>query len=339
VKTSRLGLPAAVLLAVCTTACSALLDWSDFTGGPGDAGSEGEGGPDATADAPPDGPEGSVPDVVVSCGNGGTCAANAPLGWMGPVALYVGAGPAPSCDADAASLFTGGDPIAPAATCTGCSCGASSVSCADPVVTLFDDPSCSTGGSKVTASTSCSPILAAAATVAAPVATGSCAPSGGVATLAPVTWTTVARACPVSPSGSCPGGDLCVPGQPASTSVCVMQSGSATACPPGYTSGPQIFYTGVDDTRGCSACACGAATNAACTIASPAVDGYIEGCMVTPEVMLAAPTASCTSLEASVFLELVATPMPGAAGTCAASGGGPTGSAAPTGAASFCCAP
>jgi hypothetical protein len=349
VSRSSLTLALAVTLAACTSACSALLDWS-FTGGLGDAGA-GDGGEtdasssdattDVTADVTSDGSEASPsPDVLVPCGSGGTCASNAPPGWMGPVSLYVGAGAPPACDADASSLFDGkGDLVAPAASCTSCGCGgATGVSCAPPVVTGFDAPGCSSGGTTQTISSSCTPILAAAVTVAVPQPTGSCTPSGGVATTTPPAWMTQARACPVSPSGTCSGGALCVPAQPASNAVCVMQPGAATACPAGYPSGPQIFYTGVDDARGCTTCTCGAVSGVTCTIASPAVGAFDSPtCTTTPTVSLSAPSA-CTSLGTSLFVELVATPVLSGQGSCTTSGGGaPTGTATGTGAASFCC--
>jgi hypothetical protein len=336
-----------VTLAVCTSACSALLDWSDYTGGLGDAGAGDGGGADgassdATTDVTFDGAEASpTPDVVVPCGSGGRCAANAPSNWMGPVSLYVGAGAAPPCDADASSLFDGkGDLIAPAASCTSCGCGgAAGVSCADPVVTAFDAPGCSGGGTMQTVSSSCATIFAAAVTVAAPQPTGSCTPSGGVATTTPPVWNTQARACPLSPSGTCSGGSLCVPAQPASSAVCVMQSGAATMCPAGYTSGPQIFYMGVDDARGCTPCTCGAVSGVTCTIATPAIDIYEDpACAMTP-TGLSAPSA-CTSPGAILSAELVAAPVLSGQGSCSSTGGGTTtGTATGTGAMSFCCLP
>jgi hypothetical protein len=348
VRTSRLALAAAVALAACTTACSALLDWSGFTGGPGDGGA-GEGGETdaATSDAPPDVASDAPPDVIVSCGNGGTCAPNAPGGWMGPVSLYVGAVAAPSCDADASSLFNGqGDLVAPAATCSNCSCGtATGVTCATPVLSIFEDTQCTKPATPQTAtvSSSCSPVLALAlaVTVAAPLPTGgSCAPSGGALTAPAAAWSTRAQACPISVPGSCSGGGLCVPGQPASSSVCVMKPGTETLCPPGYPSGPQVFYTGVDDTRGCSACTCGSPSGATCAIGSPAIDAFVTPpCTATPNLTLTAPSP-CTALGGALFMELVSQPMVSGQGTCAVSGGGmPSGAATPTGATSFCCLP
>ena len=346
---SRRTLAAAIVLVAFTPACSALLDWSDFTGGSGDDGGVEGGVPDATTDAAGDvttdsaqvGSDVAFSDAVVPCGNGGTCAPNAPAAWMGPVALYVGAGAAPACDADAATLFDGkGDLVAPAATCSSCGCGAPSVSCADPVVTAYDTPACSTSNMTVTPTSSCSPIFAPAVTVAAPALSGSCAASGGSPTTQPPAWNTAARACPISAPGTCAGGSLCVFGQPASSSVCVMQSDAVTTCPASYPVGPQIFYTGVSDSRGCSACTCGAVSGVTCTIASSAVEAFVKpGCPTPADVTLSAPS-TCTSLSGALFLELAATPVLSGQGSCAVSGGGAaTGAATPTDATSFCCLP
>ncbi len=346
----RLAWSLALLLAASPSACSVLLDWSDYTGGEGGAGDGGDiDAPtsDATTDVASDSSEASPPpDVVVTCGSGnGVCASNAPSTWMGPVSLHVGTGAPPACDADASSLFEGkGDLVAPGATCTSCGCGGpTGVSCADPVVTTYDAPGCMGTGTSQTATTSCGTILAAAVTVAAPQVTGSCAPTGGVASSTPPAWGTQALACPVSPTGTCSGGALCVPAPPSSSAVCVMQMGAATACPAGYPAGPQIFYAGVDDARGCTPCTCGALTGVNCTIASPAISAFNANdptCMMASTASLSAPSG-CTSLGiTSPFIELVATPVLSGQGSCSSTGGGvPTGTATGAQPTSFCCLP
>jgi hypothetical protein len=329
------------MLALGATGCSALLDWNDYTGGSGDGGGAptGEGGLDATSgDAATDAP--IAADVIVTCGSGGTCAPGAPSNWMGPVVLTVGAGSPPMCPTGTTDVFDGhGDLVAPAATCSSCSCGAASVTCAGPVLTLYDDPGCTTAaGTTLTAGAACTPVVAAAVTVAAPVATGSCAPSTSVATTTPPTWGTTARACTVGAPPPCSGGGLCVLPS-ASADVCVMQMGAATMCPHGYPAGPQLFYTGVDDGRACSACSCGAPSGVSCSIASPAVDAYApgSGCSGTPGVTMSAP-ATCTELTPYQFVELVAPPSVVGTGSCGVAGGGMAiGMATPKGATSFCC--
>ena len=350
---SRASVAALAILAACSSGCSVLLDWSDYTGGLGDGG--GDGGPgtdgspgDATndADANIEASDSAAADVVVPCGSGGSCAASAPSGWMGPVALYAGTAAAPACDASASSLFDGmGNLSAPAPTCSTCSCGTASASCAAPVVSIYEGASCSgnptTTGTPSTSCTISAELLLALVSVSAPALTGSCAPGTSTPTTTPPSWGMVARACPLSGGtpGGCSTGATCEPPQPASTSVCVMQTGAATSCPSSYPSGPQIFYTGVMDGRGCAACTCSAPAGASCTIASPAVDTYTQPGCTTPDLMLSAPS-SCTAVTEDIALELVASPMLSGTAACAVSGGGtPTGMALPTGATSFCCLP
>lgn len=338
-RPSRLAVLAVATLAAGASACSALLDWSDFTGGELDAGSDGGNQGDATmGDARADAAD-SAADAIVPCGNQAECAPAAPSGWTGPVVLYNGAGPAPACNGGASSVFDGmGNLSAPPAICTMCSCGGASASCADPVMTLYDEPTCtSTATGTVTASASCGAIFAAAVTVAAPALTGSCPPGTSAPTVTPPSWGTVARACPVSGGSGCSGGAMCVPSPPASNAVCVMQPGAATTCPAGYPDGPSIFYQGVNDTRGCSDCACSAPSGATCSIASPAIDAYQDPGCGSPQVNLSAPSG-CTILGTDLFVELVATPtLSGTPGCSVSDGGTATGSATGTGATSFCC--
>ncbi len=349
---SRLAVLAVATFAAGTTACSALLDWSEFTGGAVGVGTDGGTDGDATTtDSSTDGPamggdatDSATPDAVVSCGDGGVCAPMAPSGWMGPVALYTGAGTAPACAGGATSLFDGmGMLMAPPATCSSCSCDAASVSCATPVVSIYEAPSCSgTASTTVTPATSCTmeaQLFAAMVSVAPPALSG-CAPGTSTPTLTPPSWGMVARACPVTGTGGCSGTESCIPARPSSTSVCVMQPGTATACPAGYPSGPQTFYTGVNDSRGCSACTCSTPSGATCAIASPAVDTYQNPGCGTPDAMLSANN-SCTTVAGDLYLELVATPTLTGAPSCVAGGGTPTGMATgdPATATSFCCLP
>ena len=334
-----LPLGVATLIA-CASGCSALLDWSGFTGGAGDAVAAGDAALDVDpSDAPPEHADAVVADAPVAC-TGGTCAPGAPAGWTGPVSLYVGSGPAPA--ACAVSVFDGhGELVAPPASCASCGCeAATGVGCAEPVLSLFVDPGCSKPSTAVSVSTSCTPLLAAAATLAAPALTGgSCAPSGGSATVAPLAWATVARACSIGASASCGAGGSCVTGQPSATAVCVMQASATTACPSGYPIGPQVLYTHADDTRGCGACTCATPSGAACSIAAPAVDTSMDPSCSNPLVMMAAPSG-CTLLNGSLFATLAPGAVPTLTGqpTCAVSGGGmPSGAATPGGATSFCC--
>jgi len=330
--------------------CSALLDWNDFSGGLGDGGgtdgstadgsvegSAGEAGGDAPADTTP-----------VPCGTAMQCTTSAPAGWTGPVELYaapVAQGAPPSCGPgfNATPVFDGNAMLtAPQATCSACSCGAvTGESCDGPVMTFYFDSSCQNAAGTQTVTSSCQPTtIAQSVTVAAPLAAGgTCGSDGGVATTTPPTWGQVARACsPTSTApGSCPGGQVCAsaPASPFSTSVCVMQTGIATACPTAYPTGPQVFYAGVADMRTCSPCQCSAPTGAQCTIGSPAVTNCIGGSLNAPNACAAFTGPSPVMLTNPSQLVLA---NPGSC-TVTAGGGAATGTATGSTPSSFCCSP
>jgi hypothetical protein len=339
-----LALVCAIAAAAGATACSALLDWSGFTGGAAadaEAGSPGDGG-DANDE----------PDVpVVACTGASTCAPTLPTGWTGPLALYVGlpdAGAEPGCPSGFAQapVFEGsGSLVADPAQCSTCTCGpASGVTCADPVMTLYVDPFCMQSiGSPAPVSSACTPTMLGAfsLTLGGPLPTGgACTPSGSTPTISTPTWGTIARACAPAMPALCPTGAPCapLPSAPYSPRLCVMEKGSASSCPPAYSFGPQVFYTGVSDARGCAPCSCATPTGGTCTIGSPAVDEYKDlGCS-TVTAMIDAPSG-CTAVTGPDPVQLVSAPMLSAPGSCVAGGGDSVGAATPTGAMSFCCTP
>jgi len=331
--------------------CSVLLDWNDFSGGVGDGGGkDGSNTTDGTVEGSPGdtGSDAPAETTTTACGTAMECATSAPAGWTGPVELYAataGQGAPPSCGTgfDATPVFDGNAMLtASPATCSACGCGAvSGESCDGPVMSFFFDSSCSPpaiGTQTVTSSCEPTSIAAQSVTVAAPAAAGGmCTTTGGVATTTPTTWGQVARACaPTStPMGTCPSGDVCAPSPPApfSTSLCVMQVGAATTCPSAYPTGPQVFYTAVDDERTCSACLCGAPTGAQCTIGSPAITNCVGGSLNAP--------STCVAFTGPSPVVLASTPTLASAGSCTvtAGGGAPTGMATATTPTSFCCSP
>jgi hypothetical protein len=211
-------------------------------------------------------------------------------------------------------------------------------------MTFYADDKCNNVyGNPLTVTGTCatSPLGAFGATVAAPQATGgACAASGGVASTTPPTWEQIARACVGSaPSGQadCNAGQVCAPtpSSPFATQLCVVQPRAVTACPPEYPSGPQVFYAGVDDKRGCSTCQCAGPTGGACTIANPA----IEAC--TPPGGTWSSPGTCAPITGPEPVRLASgsTPTLVDAGTCTLTDGGvPVGAASGNGATSFCCA-
>lgn len=331
--------------AACLGGCSALLDWGDFSGGMGDAG----GGADASTVLPggDGGDAGESGDA--SSGTCGTCWPAAPSGWTGPVSLYVGAA-APPCSKPAFGEGFGGLQASPA-TCASCFCESpAGVDCAEPVMSFYVETTCNVAnpaGGSLSVGLSCAstPLGTQAVKVAAPqISGGTCAADGGAPTTPQVSWkTTGVYACPAAKSsGTCAAGGVCASPPPSGVPLCVTQPGVAASCPGAYPNGPSVFYTGADDTRGCSTCTCGPPSGGSCSIASPAVDTYgitdIK-CVSPAASQLDAPNA-CAPLTGPDAVMLIAVPTLVSAGACAVSGGGqPTGGATPTGAQSFCCAP
>jgi len=347
----RSPLAAFALVAACgTTACSVLLDWSDFSGGT-DGGTGADSGVDATTDdgSSSDGADAAPGDTGGACGL--ACTSAAPSGWVGPLALFVGTvgqGSAPPCGAgfDGTPAFDGyGELTTPTPTCSTCSCTPSVVTCAGPLLSFFADGACMTPVGTTTASSSCqtSPFAAQSVTVGSPTPSGgTCGAGGGALTSAQPSWGQAARACApsaVPTSTGCDAGLVCAPAAsaPFSTRPCVMQTGTATACPPEYPTGPQTFFTGIDDQRACTPCQCSGPTGAKCTIGSPAIDVAVTpSCQVTTG-SLDAPVA-CAAFQGPEFVTLASQPTLTDPGTCALAGGGtPMGGATATGATSFCC--
>jgi hypothetical protein len=344
---------ASVLVAAAcgTTACSVLLDWSNFSGGLGDGGAGADAAIDGLGEASgADAADTSTGDSAATCGL--ACVAASTAGWAGPLALYVGPtgqGASPPCGPgfDATSAFDGfGELTAPTPTCSACSCTPSVVTCAGPVLSFFADDGCATPVGSITASSSCqtTPFTAQSVTIGGAMPSGgSCGSTGGALTSAAPSWAQAVRACApsaVPASTGCDAGLVCAPAPaaPFSTRPCVMQAGMATACPPEYPTGPQTFFTGIDDQRGCTACQCAGPTGAQCTIGSPALDVSVTpGCSVTTGT-LDAPSA-CTQFQGPEFVTLARQPTLTSPGSCAVAGGGtPTGGVTAAGATSFCCA-
>jgi hypothetical protein len=114
-----------------------------------------------------------------------------------------------------------------------------------------------------------------------------------------------------------------------------MQTGTATACPSAYPTGPQLFYAGVTDPRTCSACQCGAPTGAQCTIGSPAVTNCVGGSLNAPNACAAFTGPSPVKLTDPSQLVLA---NPGSCSVTAGTGT-PTGTATGSSPTSFCCNP
>jgi hypothetical protein len=281
-------------------------------------------------------------------------------GWSGPFALFSGAsGTLPSgCDPAtyvSAPAFTGNEGLSPAPAQCSCTCAPpEGRSCTPPGVTFYAqaDNTCATpcdaglslDGGCVVVPTSC-PSFVIGSTVPAG---GSCVADGGV-TIPPLAWSKAAMACSpgqTAPRGSCGSGELCLPSK---APFCIMHPGSV-ACPPGeYYVAPYVYFSSADDSRGCTACSCGAPSSGSCSLspvtpppgipyfdaAAPSGLVYLDTSCVTPSGVFFVPE-SCPGLPTAKSLKLSATIVL-EGGTCEPSGATATGSAMPNTPTTFCC--
>jgi hypothetical protein len=350
-------------MAVLALDCSLVLDWNNYTGGDANAGGgvgsdvgADDASPAQTGDADPN--AGEAGSLGAPCGSDRRCEPPPPTpDWSGPVELYVGpaSDPLPPCGAgySSASVFDGyrGMSFA-AASCSPCGCSApQGGACSPAPVTFYSDPSCAApcgaGDASLTTTTcaataGCTNFQVGPST---PTRMGGCMPEGGAPTYdAAVSWAQVARACmpEATASGSCGGGQLCVP-SPAGAfppRVCILKAGD-TSCPGLPYINRIVFYTSdVVDTRACSNCSCEAPSGVSCSFpAAFPLPGfrYADSLCAIPNVPFGVPS-SCQVVMGASGLKL-ATPPVLDAGACPTSGGEPDGSVVPAAAETFCCTP
>ncbi len=319
----------------------------DATSGDETATDEGDAGPTsvpdaiadvaADADAAPGSPTSDASEAAAAPVCQGTCAPPVPQGWTGPLELYSGAAPAPTCPTGTAQDYKGnaglqGNP----AECT-CACAATGVQCTVPVV-MFTTADCKVSegvcntfqvGSTCVDMSACNPEVASAYPV---TATGGTCTASVVTTVPPATWQGQVLSCLPTPVGSCSSG-VCVPAMPAafSSGYCIRQVGDV-ACPAGDYSHKSSSYGSMTDNRACGACTCGAISGATCTAT---VSEYGESACVTPAVgSISAPTA-CQGL--TVITAAMKVTSQQVTGGCAAGAATPSGSAVPAQPTTFCC--
>jgi hypothetical protein len=303
-----------------------------------------------------------------TCAAVATCVAEVPADWTGYDHLFDGSGAAPACPSLFAQSATPGNSglTADPASCGACACGApANLTCDMPDAMFVQDATCGNAGNFVTqlsvpaawdgtctgtdfapggrntcGNNGTSPCNAAVLADAPVVTGGSCGASGGASTVTPSSFTGAGFACAGAPhGGGCTGTEVCQPkpAAPFESGICIHHDGDV-ACPVGTPfTARHVFYTGVDDTRGCSACACGAPAGATC---SATISVYASGssCTGTPAATFAAGT--CTNLAGNPQITVrKATITAPTGGACPASGGAATGSATGTGATTYCCIP
>lgn len=339
---------------------------SDAGGGGSDAEAGSDVGPfgdDATFDVAP-GDDQSATDAD---GAAGPCTCmTIPAGWSGPRALdeYDPNTMAPACSGFyGAKSFAGNADLGPVtASCTPCTCGAQQGAKCGAHLSYYTNPCGST-------STGCgAEDFALNGGVCQGLGTGnggcagrdvqsfqadgleqsvgSCTPSVSTPNGSVPAWTKAAVACaPIGapPPDACDAGQVCAPTPQAPfTHLCISNSG-VQSCPTGTPFSQQfVYYTSLDDTRGCTQCSCGVPQN---VCSSSGTVSFWTSFTCTPS-----PTGTYTinNVNASGCLSLPSmsyystwTPSTFTLGSCPASGGTPTGSVTPdpSAATTFCCIP
>lgn len=311
-----------------------------------------------------DGPAGDG-GVVEKCGSG-ACVEVPPVGWTGPVAVYLGSPTgAPSCAGDWSQekLTANADLVAAPAQCAACACQPpSNPICGDATVTAkWTGTDCNgmTCASKTIPAkpTTCVPYVSETCNsvqlvtnVAVAGTANPCTPVAATpqATVPPTKWNAKAVACsaPALAPNGCSMGKVCAmtPPQPLSSKLCVYKTGDV-ACPAGSYAQKTIVYTGpVSDTRACGSCGCGTPVvdcSGTVTVYTHQDNSMASTCTDPIVVTIAVPTASCTgagSANQTYALKYVPTgaPMPP---TCPPQGGQPSGTAIAADPTTVCCAP
>lgn len=162
-----------------------------------------------------------------------------------------------------------------------------------------------------------------------------CAASTPVPSKPDWAWGRTVRQCKLSPKG-CGAGQVCVPRiVPDGFDLCRHVSGDK-GCPPGYYSEPSVLYLGINDARGCEACECGAPQGAQCeayvsvykdsACSSPVVQTMVSIVSLCLDIT---PGSALASADASMITDVP--------GSCASSGGEPTGDLEPAEPVTICC--
>src|SRR5262249_39641412 len=137
-------------------------------------------------------------------------------------------------------------------------------------------------------------------------------------------------------------GKACRPKPPApfASHLCVSKPGDV-ACPTGSVySDRQVFYTDLNDSRGCSDCTCGAASGGSCQITIHLFSDPAQGVCSSEEVSFLAGQCQNLSGNPGVYGRTDVVTQAPAGGSCPVTGGGmATGTAVPESPRTFCCVP
>jgi len=290
----------------------------------------------------------------------GTCVEVPPVGWTGPVAIYLGSpAGAPSCGGDYPHemLTANADLVAAPAQCTACTCQPpANPTCGDATVTAkWTATNCNgtpTSTKTIPATPNvCVPYLPDSASVqlitnvAVSGTANPCMPVAATpqATVAPTEWNAKAVACgaPAVARDDCSTGKVyaTTPPLPLSSNLCIYKAGD-TGCPAGSYAKKTVVYTGaVSDTRGCGSCSCGTpAVDCAGTL-TVYTNNVTSTCTDPAVAATAVPTSICKeagSANQTYALKYVPTNAPPPA-ACPPQGGEPTGTATAADPTTLCC--
>ena len=275
-----------------------------------------------------------------------TCVEAAPDGWRGPAVLYIGDAAAPaSGGAYPMKVASGGTAVsAAAAQCSTCTCSPASPGCAGFLNfgTGADSACDGVGDCTTSLSSACaelsSPCFASVTTgyvqTQLPGGPATCSPSAQNPVVPAAGWAQNVLACAPSAAlarAGCDAEEVCAHEAPFDGALCVVKSGDH-ACPAGAYSDRRLYYSSIDDTRGCSACGC----HHDCAYTWQIFDAADAACQ-TPLLTLSSPN-QCAAVTPSAGKIRVGATITGS-GACAASGGTPTGAATAQSPITVCCVP
>lgn len=318
-------------------------------------------GHDAGTDAGSTGGSDAGPDGGNGCG---VCVTGPASGWGYPGLLWIGAEKdAPPCPVEAsAEAYSGHADLDAPIGCGTCTCASPAGSCALPAMMTASAAPCGQGGTATPFDPSpgwagacdsneaipsgklCSgvPCVQSLTIGQLAVKEGGCAPSQPQPQ-SPPTWKTYGRECQRFPYRPCPAnsGDVCVPVPPPGFRVCIFHGGDVPCPTPADIPYQErhVFYDTFQDTRACSACACGTPAGSTC---SSKLSIYTDGACSTLaySATVDATGPACHALPAGSPLgSKSATPPTYTPGACPPSGGMPLGAAIAVGPSTYCCLP
>lgn len=299
----------------------------------------------------------------------GLCLPLPPLGWSDPALLWIGAEiDAPDCPDVAPVIgYEGHADLDAPNTCGACSCEPPAGSCGLPETITANAATCAntnaitprtpwdppvpwdgtcTADDAVPANKLCMGVKCVQSVTIGPLTLteDACAPASQPVPLkATAVWGTYGRACIGSTTGGCEDHGTTCAAVPEVASggflTCIFHEGDVE-CPEGSSyADKHVLYGGLDDTRACSPCGCGAPVGSKCeALVSVYADGACGAELGAVTVTTEAPEPPCLPVPAGSPLgSKSAGPATYTPGACQASGGEPMGAAEPSGAATFCC--